>query len=645
MKIRLFSILLVVSIFTIAACTKSNKETMSLKIAKLPAVMNQYMKICNPESKKYLSENLAIELEISGENYLTQCNDFWVSIDEEDDSLEIDGDCEIKILEKLNFTIRYLLAGPDGEEVIQIAEAQKNNIDLVESDYSIQFLPEEISLEFNNDDDRVNNLLEICFGGDPLNTYSTPAQMPLCLEDLEEATCKTGEKGECSSGKYKCINEDQMQCKRIKEPKNEICDGKDNNCNGEVDETEQCQNNRVLGSECTNNDQCSNSVCITEFPDGYCSIINCDPDKDCGPNNSGYCVSAESELEGIESACLKKCTGRDDPICRDKYVCTNLNSGICVPDCRITSGICRNGQQCVESSGLCCDTSVEQCNGLDDDCNGIADDGINCEEAVMGQPCSSNADCDSKICLGRDTFTQNDLPRQYPNGYCAAFQCEAGENCGSNGLCLPLEANEENYLSSICLEKCRNNADCTQNGFYCLGLGSNIGICTAGCEILPETCPANEGGTCLGSGICCSQNGPDEEKCDVIDNDCDGSHNEGNVCESHRMGQPCNNSSECDTLYCKTEWPNGYCTTLQCLYGQECGGNAICLSTPTNHESNPLNIFYMCYERCHTDSDCRNGYTCGNQDGENVCEPIMLCDENTNCGEGYTCNNGTCWPD
>jgi len=71
-----------------------------------------------------------------------------------------------------------------------------------------------------------------------------PLQSPLynqscsdCLGEpfgtaLPGTACETGELGECSAGTYN----QQCSCQRINSPVVEMCDGLDNNCNGEIDE-------------------------------------------------------------------------------------------------------------------------------------------------------------------------------------------------------------------------------------------------------------------------------------------------------------------------------------------------------------------------------------------------------------------------
>lgn len=55
--------------------------------------------------------------------------------------------------------------------------------------------------------------------------------------DGDTRYCKTGEKGVCSDGQRLCVNGKWSACKRLTEPSAEICDNKDNDCDGQTDET------------------------------------------------------------------------------------------------------------------------------------------------------------------------------------------------------------------------------------------------------------------------------------------------------------------------------------------------------------------------------------------------------------------------
>ena len=53
--------------------------------------------------------------------------------------------------------------------------------------------------------------------------------------DAGDVNCDTGMLGLCAAGLYRCVGE-SLQCERQYQPSAEVCDGLDNNCNGQTDE-------------------------------------------------------------------------------------------------------------------------------------------------------------------------------------------------------------------------------------------------------------------------------------------------------------------------------------------------------------------------------------------------------------------------
>ncbi len=165
-------------------------------------------------------------------------------------------------------------------------------------------------------------------------------------------TCTTGQSGVCSAGLTACQNGVKV-CMGIVSPSNEVCDGKDNNCNGQTDE----------------GNPGSGLVCSSGLP------------GPCGPGttqcqNGG--ITCKQNVQPTTEQCDtidNNCNGQVDEGCN----CVNGNTQGCYTGGAGTQGVgpCHGGTQtCAAGNwGSCIGQVVpaqtETCaNGVDDNCNG-----------------------------------------------------------------------------------------------------------------------------------------------------------------------------------------------------------------------------------------------------------------------------------
>lgn len=162
-----------------------------------------------------------------------------------------------------------------------------------------------------------------------------------------------------------------------------------------------------------------------------------------------------------------------------------------------------------------------------------------------GQPCDRDDGCFGNACIQGE---------RWPGGYCSRPTCGDTTDCDDASACVSLE--EENR----CLVRCDRPAQC-RAGYACLPLDGDSGVCAPA----PILTGAVDGQPCAG------------------DEDCRGG-----------------------TCFQDPEWPEGYCTTLDCASFADCaredGVNNRCLFNATQQN--------YCVRVCATASGCREGYEC-----------------------------------
>jgi MYXO-CTERM domain-containing protein len=270
--------------------------------------------------------------------------------------------------------------------------------------------------------------VETCNGEDDdcdgvVDNGTFPGVGDACLCDmLTQAQVDSG--GDCRAGKKVCRGKQGIVCEGCVLPRAEVCDGRDNDCDGMADQQAKCSSGFACREgrctlqckpgefPCPAGYQCVDTFCIPQ----RCMGVMCPSGQKCD-NDTGTCVD----------------------IC-DKVLCTapaRCKGGVCV-DCNSPGEGCPTGQMCL--GGTC---TKDPCLGIECDANSYCSNGkcvllctgLECgaDQRCVGGQCV-NDPCAQKAC-GHDQYCDIKTG-QCKSDTCLALQCPLGQRCiQSTGQC------------------------------------------------------------------------------------------------------------------------------------------------------------------------------------------------------------------
>jgi Notch-like protein len=212
-------------------------------------------------------------------------------------------------------------------------------------------------------------------------TRSCPATQSCVSGTCRISQADGGPSGACVSSadcgaSQQCIS---GQCALRCTPTAEVCDGRDNSCNGVIDEG--CTTNPVDGGQvCATNAECGAAgQCL----DGQCVAL-------CSPSTE-VCDGWDNDCDGqVDDGCATSCVvAVDAGVGQDGG---SVGSLPCAP-----GEVCQGGV-CVPTDGGTC-LAAEICgNGVDDECNSLVDDGCGMTRCTSNSGCTPDMVCINGLC-------------------------------------------------------------------------------------------------------------------------------------------------------------------------------------------------------------------------------------------------------
>jgi hypothetical protein len=407
-------------------------------------------------------------------------------------------------------------------------------------------------------------------------------------EGLSGGMCMTGELGVCSAGTAQCTMAGTLLCLRNQDAGPELCNNLDDNCNGIVDDgvTPRACYDGPAGTftgVCGLSDggvQGSGVGCVTR---GLCRSAT----QQC--NGAGrWLACASSQVLPIPELC-----NNQDDDCNgavDNGLFVDLDNDL-VRACGSCGANPDGGCDCNDMNPNILPGAVEVCNGFDDNCDNRRDEAAT-GTGKISRACYSGpmGTAGRGVCVGGNQECNADAGSGAPSfGVCVGERVPSPETCGptdedcdgqpNNGLIIDMD-NDLVLACGTCNASDAGACDCADNNpnvrpgriETCNGLDDNCngttdeastgsgkisqncysgpagsagrGVCVQG----TQECNATPDAGMATFGVCMNERVPSMERCNMLDDDCDGTVDNGFDVDNDgfRVCMACGLSMNCD---------------------------------------------------------------------------------------------------
>ena len=313
--------------------------------------------------------------------------------------------------------------------------------------------------------------------GSPFSTTNLPPCYTITYTSSEIYVTKSSPVDADNDGYSLCDGDCDDNNSAVHPNATEICDGIDNNCDGNIDEG--VTNTYYQDSDGDGYGNPNVAVQACSAPSGYVS-----DNTDCDDNNSAAHPNATEICDGIDN----NCDGNtDEGVTNTYYQDSDAdgygNPSVAVQACSAPSGYVSNDADCNDGNSAIHPNATEICDGIDNNCDGNTDEGLintyyqDSDEDGYGNPnvtvqgcsppsgyVSNNTDCDdgnsavhpnaTEICDGIDNNCDGNTDEGLINTY---YQDSDADGYGNPDVAVQACSAPSGYVS--------NNTDCDDTMF------------------------------------------------------------------------------------------------------------------------------------------------------------------------------------